>query len=128
MRQESESPLPIPTTEILDVLPPGFIPIPPPHSEGRNRRTSGVSRPTTPYAEAPLTDGVLYPGPPTGSMTPSAIDDLYGSASPRYSATRGPGSLSGTIGGLSPLSIGKPLTLFSFANPDDDDDDQGLPT
>ncbi|TCD66288.1 hypothetical protein EIP91_001579 [Steccherinum ochraceum] len=128
MQQEPEPPLPIAVNEVFDVLPPGFIPIPSsspaPNDQGRNRRPSGPSRPTTPYAEAPLPTGVAYPNPPARSMTPSALDELYGSASSPRTRGRG-GSLSGTIGGLSPLSIGKPLTAFSF--PDLDDDQNPLP-
>ncbi|KAH8080723.1 hypothetical protein BXZ70DRAFT_910937 [Cristinia sonorae] len=121
MRQEPEAPLHIPSSEILNVLPPGFIPVPPPASERNRRASGGLSRPTTPYAEAPLPTGLSYPDPPTtiGTETPSAIDELYGQ---RYSrATPGLGD----IGGLSPLSIGKPLTAFSFANSDDGVDGVG---
>ena len=121
MRQEPEAPLPVPNEEILNVLPPGFVPVPAPGGEGRYRRPSGAPRPSTPYAEAPLS-GAVYPDPPTSTLTSTAIDDLYGS--PRYVRPR-KDSLGESVGGLSPLHIGKPLTVFSSPNPVDY---QGLST
>ena len=128
MRQEPEAPLPVPNSEVLNVLPPGFVPMGPPTPlGGRNRRPSGPSRPTTPYAEAPLSSGLVYPDPPKRSMTPSAsaIDDLYGSVSSRNTPSRGALDQrgSGTLGGLSPLHLDKPLTYF----PLDLDENQGIP-
>ncbi|KAK7680381.1 hypothetical protein QCA50_016621 [Cerrena zonata] len=106
----------------VDMLPPNFMPT----SYNTQTRTPSrspapmegysndpvTSSPRTPYVPAPVPPSIVYPDPPTRSMTPRAPK-----SPPNRTSSRARSRSDSLAGRLSPLPFGNPFPIFS---PSDD--------